>query len=81
VDGEFDIGAAVNIKIADQTLIARGLVSYSSHDIRLIQGHRTDAIAGILGAANYEEVIHRDNMVLLNVKGRMSNDKSTEVAQ
>ena len=81
VDGEFDIGAAVNIKIADQTLIARGLVSYSSHDIRLIQGHRTDAIAGILGTANYTEVIHRDNMVLLNVKGRMSNDKSTEVAQ
>jgi len=65
VDGEFEAGAAVDIKIADQTLIARGLVSYSSRDIRLIQGHRTDAIAGILGKANYEEVVHRDNMAVL----------------
>jgi len=68
VHGEFATGAAVDIKIADQTLIARGLVSYSSHDIRLIQGHRTDAVARILGAANYEEVIHRDNMALLNAE-------------
>jgi glutamate 5-kinase len=70
VHGEFEAGAAVDIKIADQTLIARGLVSYSSHDIRLIQGLRTDAIAGILGAANYEEIIHRDNMAIMNA----SND-------
>jgi glutamate 5-kinase len=66
VDGEFETGAAVDIKSLDQTLIARGLVSYSSRDIRLIQGRRTDAIAGILGAANYEEVIHRDNMAIMN---------------
>ncbi|MDD5677414.1 MAG: glutamate 5-kinase [Kiritimatiellae bacterium] len=66
VDGEFEAGAVVDIKIADQTLVARGLVSYSSHDIRLIQGRRTDAIAGILGAANFEEVIHRDNMAIMN---------------
>lgn len=66
VEGKFAAGDAVDIKIADQTLIARGLTSYSSHDISLIQGHRTDAIAGILGAANYAEVIHRDNMAILH---------------
>lgn len=66
VQGEFEAGAAVDIKTADQTLIARGLVSYSSHDIRLIQGRRTDAIAGILGTANYDEVVHRDNMANIN---------------
>ncbi|MFH1477538.1 MAG: glutamate 5-kinase [Verrucomicrobiota bacterium] len=66
VNGDFETGAAVDIFSPDQTLIARGLVSYSSRDIRLIQGHRTDAIAGILGAADYEEVIHRDNMALMN---------------
>ncbi len=69
VAGEFGSGAAVDIRIADQTLVARGLVSYSSHDIRLIQGHRTDAIAGILGTADYEEVIHRDNMAIMNAPG------------
>lgn len=71
VVGEFSTDAAVDIKTADQTLIARGLVSYSSNDIRLIQGHRTDAIAGILGTADYDEVIHRDNMAIIktsNVK-------------
>ena len=74
VEGDFEVGAAVDIKNPDQMLIARGLVSYSSHDIRLIQGRRTDAIAGILGAANYEEVIHRDNMAILHL---MPDQKQT----
>lgn len=66
VDGDFAKGAAVDIKSMDNTLLARGLVSYSSDAIRLIQGHRTDAIAGILGSADYEEVVHRDNMAIMN---------------
>ncbi|MFA5043915.1 MAG: glutamate 5-kinase [Kiritimatiellia bacterium] len=66
VDGEFEAGAAVDIGTADRTLIARGLVSYSSRDIRLIQGRQTDAIAGILGAANYTAVVHRNNMAIMN---------------
>ncbi len=73
VEGEFATGAVVDIKVADKILIARGLVSYSSHDIRLIQGHRTDAIAGILGTANYDEVIHRDNMAVMHTTGAQRN--------
>ncbi|MBI2440013.1 MAG: glutamate 5-kinase [Lentisphaerae bacterium] len=69
VEGEFEAGAAVDIKALDQTLIARGLVAYSSRDIRLIQGRPTQALSSILGKANYEEVIHRDNLALLDTKG------------
>ncbi|MBI2438046.1 MAG: glutamate 5-kinase, partial [Lentisphaerae bacterium] len=45
-------------------------VAYSSRDIRLIQGQRTQALGGILKTADYEEVIHRDNLALLDVKRR-----------
>lgn len=67
-EGEFDAGAAVDIKALDQTLVARGLVAFSSRDLRRIQGRRTDAIAGILGPGKQEEVVHRDNMVLMKGK-------------
>ncbi len=65
VEGSFNEGAAVDIVAQDRSLIARGLVSYSSDDIRLIMGRKTNEIAGILGGEVYEEVVHRDNMVLL----------------
>ncbi len=67
-EGEFAAGAAVDIKALDQTLIARGLIAFSSRDVRRIQGHRTDDIAAILGTDKFEEVIHRDNMVLIKGK-------------
>ena len=66
VTGEFPAGAAVDVRTTDQILIARGLVSYSSHDLRRIMGQHSDALPDILGAAHYEEAIHRDNRVLLN---------------
>lgn len=64
VEGNFAAESAVDIKAQDQTLIARGLSAYSSRDLRLIQGRRSDEIAGILGAGGADEVIHRDNLVL-----------------
>jgi glutamate 5-kinase len=67
-EGEFAAGAAVDIKALDNTLVGRGLTAYSSGDLRRIQGHRTDEIAGILGIAKVDEVIHRDNLVLLKGK-------------
>jgi glutamate 5-kinase len=66
IEGDFDAGVVVDIKTIDQTLIARGLVAYSSRDIRLIQGQRTNAIAGILGTGKCDEIIHRDSMVLMH---------------
>ncbi len=65
VEGEFGPGAAVNIVTADGHLLARGLTSYSSTDLRVIMGHKTADIASLLGARDYDEVVHRDNLVLL----------------
>ena len=65
IEGDFGVGAAVEIKTLDNSLLARGLVSYSSSDIRQIMGKKTSQIASILGAQDYDEVVHKDNMVLI----------------
>ncbi len=69
VEGAFEAGAAVDIRALDRTLIARGLASYSGREIRVIQGRRSSAVAALLGAAAYGEVVHRDNLVLLPQPG------------
>jgi glutamate 5-kinase len=43
---------------------ARGLSNYSSEDACQIMGLRTDKIGAILGAIPYEEIVHRDNLVV-----------------
>jgi glutamate 5-kinase len=65
VHGEFEAGALAGLKTSDGTEIARGLVNYSSDEIRRIQGRRSDQIAAALGHVPYGEVIHRDNLVLI----------------
>lgn len=65
VDGDFGTGAVVNIVAEDGRLIARGLTGYSSADLRIIKGRKTSEITALLGARDYDEVVHRDNMVLL----------------
>jgi len=66
VEGEFAPGAMVNVKSADNRLIARGLVAYSSREIQLIKGRQTDEIAKLLGSKKADELIHRDNLVLMD---------------
>lgn len=63
--GEFGEGMTVSIVSASGREIARGLVNYSSEDIVRLKGAHTDEIAGILGVKTYDEVVHRDNLVLL----------------
>ena len=43
---------------------ARGLTNYGDEDLRKIKGLRTGQIAAALGHCPYDEVIHRDNMVI-----------------
>jgi glutamate 5-kinase len=68
VEGSFPVGAVVSVQTTNGELVARGLVEYSSHDIGIIKGHRTSEIAGLLGSKDYDEVIHRDNMVTLSAE-------------
>ena len=66
VEGDFALGALVNIKREDGHIIGRGLAEYSSEDIRKIKGQPTSAIADLLGTKPYDEIIHRDNVVVFD---------------
>lgn len=65
VSGEFERGAAVACRTADGREVARGLINYSGSETRRIAGHATAEIESLLGYLDDEELIHRDNLVLL----------------
>ncbi len=65
VEGVFGPGAAVRIIDGAGVMIARGLANYGSDDIRRIMGRKSAEIAELLGHKEYDEVVHRDNLVLL----------------
>jgi len=65
VEGTFDMGAAVRILDATGKDLARGLVNYSSAEIDRIKGCKSANIQSILGRKDFDEVIHRDNLVIL----------------
>ena len=65
VDGDFDQGCTVSIRTAEGREIARGMSNYCAAEIRQIAGAKTQDIALILGRKVYDEVVHRDNMVVL----------------
>jgi len=64
VHGEFQRGDVVEIRDAAGTRLGKGLVNYDSGDVRKIMGAKSDAIEKILGEKEYDEVIHRDNMII-----------------
>lgn len=64
IDGRFRSGATVAMVSEAGAEIARGLVNYSSDEIRRIKGRPTSEIAELLGFVPFSEVIHRDNLVL-----------------
>lgn len=66
VHGEFSRGAAVTCFNQAGVAIARGLTNYASTDARRINGHASSEIMSILGFFEESELIHRDNLVLLN---------------
>lgn len=63
--GNFDSGDAVYCVDPGGKRIAKGLTNYSSSEIEKIKGKKTSEIEGILGYRYSDEVIHRDNLVLL----------------
>jgi len=65
VEGKFEFGNAVRVLGEDGIEIARGLVNYGYRDLEKIMGMRTSAVRKIFGESFYEEVVHRDNLVVL----------------
>ena len=65
VGGPFERGDPVAGARPDGTWVARGLSAYGSADAARIIGHRSEAIEAILGWRGRDELIHRDDLVLL----------------
>ncbi len=65
VQGHFSKGDVVAICDPDNVEFARGLTNYSSADAEKILGLRTEQIAETLGGLPYEEIVHRDNLVVV----------------
>ncbi|HCN20463.1 MAG TPA: glutamate 5-kinase [Planctomycetia bacterium] len=66
VDGDFERGDVVSVfATGNNTEFARGLTNYSSAELMKIQGQSSTSIKRILGSKPYDEVVHRDNMVLI----------------
>lgn len=65
VSGTFKAGDSVDLRAVNGTRIGRGLVNYPAEDIRRIAGCRTSEIEKHLGGKEFDEVVHRDNLVLL----------------
>ncbi len=65
VEGNFKIGDCVSCADLNGNVFARGLAKYSSMDLDRIKGLKTSQIASVLGHKDYDEVIHRDDLVIL----------------
>src|SRR3990172_5703649 len=68
VSGEFEVGELVRCIDEGGIEVARGLSSYSSDEIRKIAGAKTSEIEKILGYRYSDEVIHRDDLVVVSKK-------------
>lgn len=65
VQGEFEPGSTVSVVDGEGHELARGLSHYASDELEQIKGCKSADIEKILGHKNYDEVIHRDDLVIL----------------
>ena len=65
VSGDFEKGDVVGIRDPSGQEFARGLTNYGTADARRIRGLHTTEARSALGSALYDEVVHRDNLVLI----------------
>ena len=65
VEGSFKVGDCVTCVDRSGNAFARGLVKYASADLDRIKGLKTSQIESVLGHKDYDEVIHRDDLVIL----------------
>jgi len=65
IDGEFGSGDVVAVVDGESREFARGLVNFDAGELRRISGAKTQEIEARLGYKSFDEVIHRDNLVIL----------------
>jgi glutamate 5-kinase len=66
VQNDFDKGDPVLIVTAAGRTIAKGLAGYGSDEARLAMGRKSSDLAEIPGFAGPEEMLHRDDIVLMD---------------
>ena len=72
-DGKFGRGDIVTILDSNGKQIGCGIVNYSSNDINLIKGAQSSKIAGLVSIDYGPEVVHRNNLALLEREGQRAN--------
>ncbi len=67
IEGEFEAGEVVALCTAgsDGKEFARGLVNFDAQELRKIRRAQTAEVEALLGYKSFDEVIHRDNLVVL----------------
>lgn len=65
VKGDFTQGDLVVVTDDSGRILARGLTSYDADDARRIAGHRSSELGAILGWQGRDEIIHRDDLVVV----------------
>jgi len=65
VDGRFEGGDVVSLCDIDGVEFARGVTNYDVEQVKQIRGIRSDRIEDALGAKPFDEVVHRDNLVIV----------------
>ena len=66
VEGNFDYSDTVSCLTENGVEFARGLINYNAVETAKLVGKHTKDIEGVLGYRDYDEIIHRDNLVLLD---------------
>ncbi len=65
----YERGALIQIRNPNNEIIAVGLSNYCSRDVAALRGLHTSKVADVLGYSYGNEVVHRDNLVLLQHAG------------
>ena len=65
VVGCFETGNTISVVDGAGHEMARGLTNYSSEELHIIKGAKTSEIEELIGHKHFDEVIHRDNLVIL----------------
>jgi len=65
ISGKFDMGDIVEIDDIHNKIIAKGIVNYRSEELIIIKGKKTVEIKNLLNGHFFDEVINRDDMIIL----------------
>jgi len=67
IKGEFNTSSLIEIKNLNNETIAKGITSYNSDELLKIKGLHSDDIKNKLGFINGTTIIHRDDLVVIDV--------------